>query len=247
MSGGMNATGYLLSIQVGKPAAHPPNEVAKAKWTSGIVKRAAEGPVWLGRENLEGDGQHNKRFHGGPDRAILSYAAAHYLDWAAELGDALPAGFGPGAFGENFTVSGLDEATVCLGDVYAIGEARAGTSRPQEAEIEISQPRLPCANLARRWRLPDLPRMVEETRRGGWYARVLREGRVEPGLSLRLRARPYADWPITRLQAVFAVEIGRADATTRAEWAWLGECAALSELWRGHMRKRLARAGTSRP
>ena len=232
MSGGMNATGYLLSIQVGKPAAHPPNEVAKAKWTSGIVKRAAEGPVWLGRENLEGDGQHNKRFHGGPDRAVLSYAAAHYLDWAAELGDALPAGFKPGAFGENFTVSGLDEATVCLGDVYAIGE---------EAEIEISQPRLPCANLARRWRLPDLPRMVEETRRGGWYARVLREGRVEAGLSLRLRARPYADWPITRLLAVFAAK----DA--RDEWTWLGECAALSELWRGHMRKRLARAVTSRP
>ncbi len=232
----MIATGYLLSIQVGKPAAHPPNEVAKAKWTSGIVKRAAEGPVWLGRENLEGDGQHNKRFHGGPDRAVLSYAAAHYLDWAAELGDALPAGFGPGAFGENFTVSGLDEKTVCLGDVYVLG---------RKAEIEISQPRLPCANLARRWQLPELPRMVEETGRGGWYARVLREGRVEPGLSLRLRARPYADWPITRLQAVFAVEIGRADATTREAWAWLAECAALSELWREHMRKRLKRAGVS--
>ena len=233
MSGAIYArTGWLNSIQVGKPAAHPANEVAKGKWTSGIFKRAVSGTLWLGWENLEGDGQHNKRVHGGPDRALLSYAAAHYLDWAAELGDDLPAGFAPGAFGENFTVSGLDEATVCLGDVYGVGDA----------EIEISQPRLPCANLARRWGLPDLPRRVEEMGRGGWYARVLREGRVEAGQAISLLARPYPDWSITRLQAVFAMEVGRADAATLAEWGWLAECAALSELWREHMRKRLKRA-----
>ena len=82
--------------------------------------------------------------------------------------------------------------------------------------------------------------------RGGWYARVLREGRVEAGQTISLLARPYPDWSITRLQAVFAMEVGRADAATRAEWGWLAECATLSELWREHMRKRLKRASALR-
>lgn len=223
--------GYLNSIQVGKPATHPANGVAQKRWTSGIFKREVSGSIWLGRENLVGDGQHDKKHHGGPDRAVLSYASAHYIDWAAELGEALPAGFAPGAFGENFTVSGLDEATVCLGDVYALGEA----------EIEVSQPRLPCANLARRWQLPELPRLVEETGRGGWYARVLREGEVEAEQLIYRKARPYPEWTIRRLAEIFVVSTKKADAATRAAWAWLAECAALSELWRGHMRKKLGR------
>ena len=217
----------LLSIQVGKPAAHPPNAVAKARWRSGIVKSAVTGPLWLGRENLVGDGQQNRKVHGGPDRALLLYAAAHYEDWACELGAAKPAGFGPGAFGENFTVTALDEASVCLGDVYTVGEAR----------IEISQPRLPCANLAKRWLLPDLPRRVEESGRGGWYARVLRAGFVAAGQELRRVARPHPNWSIAWLTAVF---FGRAGA--EADWSALAACAALSALWRDHMRRKMARA-----
>ena len=228
--------GYLNSIQVGQPATHPANGVARGAWTSGIFKREVSGPIWLGSENLAGDGQHNRKHHGGPDRAVLSYATAHYIHWAAELGEALPAGFAPGAFGENFTVSGLDEATVCLGDVYLLGAA----------EIEVSQPRLPCANLARRWQLPELPRRVEESGRGGWYARVLREGEVEAEQLIYRRTRPYPEWTIQSLTAVFLVGTSEADATTREAWEWLAECAVLSELWRGQLQKKLGRAGASR-
>ena len=227
-----SGNGYLNSIQVGKPAEHPPNQLTARSWRSGIFKRKVVGPVWLGRENLAGDGQQNQRVHGGPDRALLLYAAAHYLDWAAELGDGLPAGFGPGAFGENFTVSGLDETTVCLGDIYEVGAAR----------IEISQPRLPCANLARRWQLPDLPRRVEATGRGGFYARVLREGEVAAGQLLFRRARPCPDWPIARLSAIHAIRREDADEETRAAWAGLAECAALSQLWRQQLRKKCGQA-----
>lgn len=229
----LSGNGYLNSIQVGKPAEHPPNQLARSSWRSGIYKRKVVGPVWLGRQNLAGDGQQNQRVHGGPERAVLLYAAAHYLDWAAELGDELPAGFGPGAFGENFTVSGLDEQTVCLGDAYEVGEAL----------IEISQPRLPCANLARRWQLPDLPRLVEEKGRGGFYARALREGEVAAGQVLFRRQRPYPEWPIRRLIEIHGIRREDADEATRAAWAWLAGCDALSELWRGQLRKKLGRGG----
>ena len=224
--------GYLNSIQVGKPAEHPPNEVAHGNWKSGIFKHEVRGPVLLRRENLVGDGQQNLRVHGGPDRAVLSYAAAHYVAWAAELGEELPVGFAPGAFGENFTMSGLDEVTVCLGDVYEIGEVL----------IEVSQPRLPCANLARRWELPSLPKRVEETGRGGWYARVLQEGLLQAGQVIYRRSRPFPDWTIVRLQELYFTKVKEADATTRSEWAKMAECTALSDLWRGQIRMKLDRA-----
>ena len=227
----LQEAGYLNSIQVGKPATHPANGVAQKQWTSGIFKREVNGAIWLGRENLVGDGQHDKKHHGGPDRAVLSYASVHYIHWAAELGEALPAGFAPGAFGENFTVSGLDEATVCLGDVYVLGEA----------EIEVSQPRLPCANLARRWQLAELPRLVEETGRGGWYARVLREGAVEAEQLIYRKARPYPEWTIRRLTEVFMVRSNRADDETSEAWAWLAELRGAIRAVAGHMRKKLGR------
>ena len=87
-------------------------------------------------------------------------------DWREEL--SLPE-MGPGGFGENFTVSGQDEATVFIGDVYEVGEA----------VVQVSQPRGPCANISRRWERPDLVRRVEESGRHGWYLRVLQEGVVE--------------------------------------------------------------------
>ena len=78
----------VLSIQVGGPrrwvsmgASDPMHRL----WTSGIVKRTVEGPVWLGRTNLAGDGQADLVNHGGPDKAVLAYAAAHYPDWRTEL------------------------------------------------------------------------------------------------------------------------------------------------------------------
>jgi MOSC domain-containing protein YiiM len=155
-------------------------------WRSGIFKARAQGPVWLGRIHLAGDGQADRRAHGGPEKAVLAYAAQHYPLWREELG--IPE-MAYGAFGENFTIDGLDEETVCLGDIYQIGAAR----------VQVSQPRYPCWKLARRWRRNDLVARVLRTGRSGWYFRVLDEGMVEAGLAVQRLERPNPEQTILRV------------------------------------------------
>src|SRR5438270_8268217 len=117
-------TPILVSIQVGRPRTRgdkSSTDSMRRQWRSAIFKEAVLGPVWLGKTNLVGDKQADRRFHGGPDKAVLAYSADHYPLWSADLGILdLPYG----AFGENFTISGLSEATVRLGDIYAIGATR---------------------------------------------------------------------------------------------------------------------------
>ena len=76
---------HLVSIQVGLPADHT---TGARPWRTAFFKWPVEGPVWLGRTNLAGDGQANRKVHGGPDKAVLAYAGAHYPLWRAELDDA---------------------------------------------------------------------------------------------------------------------------------------------------------------
>jgi MOSC domain-containing protein YiiM len=201
----------LLSIQVSLPrdrgseAAREPMERA---WTTAFFKEPVAGPVWLGATNLAGDRQADTRHHGGPDKAVLAYAAAHYPRWHADLGRELPFG----AFGENFTVEGQDEAAVCLGDVYAVGEAR----------VQVSQPRIPCWKIARRWQIRDLSARVQQSGRTGWYLRVLREGLVAPGAEVALLERPHPEWPIARANQAMYVQ------RTRAAVLELAACPALA-------------------
>jgi MOSC domain-containing protein YiiM len=212
----------LVSIQVGLPAVHgePGAKVPLDRpWRTGFWKSAVVGPVWLGRTNLVGDGQANLKVHGGPDKAVLAYAAGHYPAWRAELNmPDLPFG----AFAENFTISVLDESSVCLGDVYAIGDAR----------VEVSQPRQPCGNISHRWRLPGLTQCVEEAGRHGWYMRVLDEGEVEAGQAVVLRERPTPEWTIAR-----AFSAMRRCVVEPAEAARLRQVPALSEAWRATLGK----------
>jgi MOSC domain-containing protein YiiM len=207
----------LVSIQVGLPAVHGEpgaSDPLDQPWRTGFFKTPVAGPVWLGRLNLVGDGQANLRVHGGTDKAVLGYAASHYPAWRSELN--LP-DLPYGAFAENFTFTVLDEARVCLGDVYAIGGAR----------VEVSQPRQPCVNITHRWRLPGLTQRVEETGRHGWYMRVLEEGEVVAGEPVELLDRPSPDWPITRVTQAM-----RRRTVERAEAAALLEIPSLSDAWR---------------
>src|SRR5690348_818107 len=114
----------LVSIQVGLPAIHGEPGATSARdrpWRTGYYKRPIDGPVWLGPTNLAGDGQANLKVHGGPDKAVLGYAASHYAAWRSELNlPDLPFG----AFAENFTITELDEQQVCLGDIFEVGQAR---------------------------------------------------------------------------------------------------------------------------
>jgi MOSC domain-containing protein YiiM len=206
----------VVGIQVGLPTIHGEpgaTDPLEQPWRTSFYKQPVAGPVWLGPTNLVGDGQANLRVHGGPDKAVLAYAASHYPAWRAEL--AIPVPYG--GFGENFTVSFLDETNVCLGDVYAIADAR----------VEVSQPRQPCSNISRRWKLPGLTQRVEVTGRHGWYMRVLVEGEVVAGEPIVLLQRPFPEWTVAR-----ASKAMRERATDRAEAAALRELPTLSEAWR---------------
>jgi MOSC domain-containing protein YiiM len=205
----------------GRPEAEDPLD---QPWRTGFFKSPVEGPVWLGATNLFGDGQANRRVHGGPDKAVLAYAAAHYPLWRQELGLAdLPYG----AFAENFTVAELDEDVVCVGDVFAVGEAR----------VQVSQPRQPCSNIAHRWRIADLTERVEATGRSGWYLRVLMEGVVETGQPVELLERPSPNWTVSR-----ATRTMHQRHTAPDEAAALAALPWLSEAWRSTLGRRHARA-----
>lgn len=215
----------LVSVQIGlprttgTPGATDPMDRA---FTSAIWKEPVRGPVWVRRLGLAGDAVANTRVHGGPDQAVLMYAASHYPHWSAAWGPG-GADLGAGAFGENLTVEGLAEDSVCLGDVLEIGEA----------VLQVSQPRQPCATLARRHRVPDMIALVQRNGRSGWYLRVRREGPVEAGQPIRLLERPAPEWTVRR--AALAM-LGR--KTDPAEAERLAACPGLSPGWRDRLRGR---------
>jgi MOSC domain-containing protein YiiM len=210
----------LASIQVALPQSYGregADNPMDRPWQTGFFKQAVDEPRWLGRTNLDGDGQADLVNHGGPDKAVLCYAASHYPDWRAELGKPdLP----HGAFGENFTIDGLTEDVVCVGDTYRLGDAL----------VQVSQPRQPCWKLAWRWRLKELTALVEQSGRTGWYIRVLEEGEVRPGLTLTLLDRPYPAWTVTRASRVMRTR--RRDPVAAGE---LAACELLAESWREHL------------
>ena len=200
----------LESVQVG----HPRTYETPKPWTSAIRKDPVAGQVWAGREGLSGDHQYHREHHGGPERALLMYSADHYPVWRAEW-DRFDLGYG--AFGENLTVAGVTEDTVCVGDVFRIGDVR----------VEVSSPRTPCSTLSRRHGIPDLVKTIILNHRSGWYLRVLHEGWLEAGMRPRLADRPYPQWTIRR-----AAEVKRERGERPEEARLLAACHALQQEWR---------------
>lgn len=178
----------LSSIQVAAPATYGFEGAADPHdmlWTTGFFKARVSGPVFAGVTNLRGDGQADLQHHGGIDKAVLAYGAEHYPKWREELNmPEMP----HGAFGENLTIAGLSEESVCIGDILRIGSVT----------FEVSQPRQPCWKLARRWRMHTLTGLVVHNGRTGWYLRVLEEGYIEDGMRVELIDRPNPEWQIAR-------------------------------------------------
>ena len=157
--------GRLVSVNVGMPqdVEWRGRTVRTAVW-----KRPVDGPVTARRLNLDGDGQGDLAGHGGEHRAVFVYQLDSYRHWQTELGrDDLS----PGHFGENFTVDGLADDKVCIGDRFRIGAA----------EFEVTQPRVTCYRVGIRMDDPRIPALLVSHRRPGFYLRVLREGTVEAG------------------------------------------------------------------
>ncbi|OBK47700.1 MOSC and FAD-binding oxidoreductase domain-containing protein [Mycobacterium sp. 1081908.1] len=157
--------GTLVSVNVGMPK--------DVRWRdetvhTGIWKTPVEGPVMVRRLNIDGDGQGDLGGHGGEQRAVMVYQVESYDFWRNYLGrDDLEAG----QFGENFTISGLPDDEVCIGDRYRIGEA----------EFEVTQPRVTCFRVGMRLKEPKIPNLLVSQHRPGFYFRVISEGKVCAG------------------------------------------------------------------
>lgn len=211
----------VVELRVGLPRQLGASGANERPWSTGSFKEPVAEPVWLGWTNLTGDGQADLKNHGGPDKAVCAYPAMYYAGWRDELGHPK---FGYGAFGENLTVEGMSETTVCIGDIFRFGTAR----------IQVSQPRQPCWKLSRRWGIKDLALRVQTTGRTGWYFRVLEEGEVAAGHLLVLLDRSFPEWTVARANAVMH------DRTTDHETvAALAGCPALSARWRETLATRL--------
>ena len=194
---------------------------------SAIHKTPVHERVRVGETGLEGDEQHERKHHGGPEKALHHYSFDHYAVWRDEWrGDA--AGIErfqmPGAFGENLSTRGIDESDVCVGDVFRIGTAI----------VQVSQPRQPCWKLNLRFAREDMSRRVQDTRRTGWYYRVLEPGEIGAGDAVERLARPHPQWSVARLLRVLYVD--RDDRVSLEQMAALD---ALTPSWRKTAQKRL--------
>jgi ferredoxin-NADP reductase/MOSC domain-containing protein YiiM len=157
--------GRLVSVNVGMPK----NVQWRGKTVhTGIWKTPVEGPVMVRCLNIDGDGQGDLAGHGGEQRAVMVYQTESYDFWKTYLRrDDLE----PGHFGENFTVTGLADDQVCIGDRYRIGDA----------EFEVTQPRVTCFRVGVRLNEPEMPNLLVSQHRPGFYFRVVSEGRVRAG------------------------------------------------------------------
>jgi ferredoxin-NADP reductase/MOSC domain-containing protein YiiM/ferredoxin len=155
----------LLSINVGLPRDVTWNgkTVRTAVW-----KFAVDGRRMARKLNIDGDGQGDLAGHGGEHRAVFVYQMDSYHYWERVLGRN---DFTFGQFGENFTVEGLSDDEVCIGDRYRIGDAL----------FEVTQPRVTCYRVGIRMNEPRMAALLVAHHRPGFYFRVLQEGEVGAG------------------------------------------------------------------
>jgi ferredoxin-NADP reductase/MOSC domain-containing protein YiiM/ferredoxin len=155
----------LLSVNVGLPRDIEWNgrTVRTAIWKSPVSGRCR-----VGHLNLDGDGQGDLAGHGGEQRAVFVYQIDSYRYWEQQL---RRTDFVHGQFGENFTIEGLPDDAVCIGDRYRIGSAL----------FEVTQPRVTCYRVGIRTNEPRMPALLTSSGRPGFYFRVLQEGEVEAG------------------------------------------------------------------
>lgn len=210
----------LLSVNVAQPKTVSING---RTYDTGIYKTTGIGPVWLKRLNLDGDGQGDRKHHGGEYQAVYCYPYEHYATWATELARA---DFAFGQFGENFTTLGLLEDEVCVGDAFRIGES----------VVQVTQPRVPCYKLADKMGIRGFDKTFLRANRSGFYVRVLEEGDVKAGDSIALISKDAIGMNIAAVNAALYLD----KQPVQAERALRIE--ALSPGWKRSFEKLLAQA-----
>jgi ferredoxin-NADP reductase/MOSC domain-containing protein YiiM len=217
----------LLSVNIGMP-----KDVSWRGRTvhTGVWKGPVSGRRMVRRLNIDGDGQGDLAGHGGEIRAVLVYQIESYRHWQEFFGrDDLE----HGAFGENFTVEGLSDDEVCIGDRYRIGEA----------EFEVTQPRVTCFRVGMRMGEPQLPSLLVAHHRPGFYLRVLSEGHVSAGDEIVRTARGPHALSVADIDALLYLPGHHPERLKTAL-----DIPALSPGWRGSFRSMLeSEAGAAQP
>ncbi len=184
-----------------------------------IFKTPVEGPVKVGRLNLEGDRQADLTVHGGFHKAVYAYPSEHYPFWREELpGVDMPWGM----FGENLTTEGLLETGLHIGDRLRIGSVL----------LQVTQPRMPCYKLALRFNRADMVQRFWKSGRLGFYFRVVEEGELRTGDSIDLEAR--AD-PAVTVAGIIALYSNPAPAREDLERAL---ATPLTSEWKEELREK---------
>jgi ferredoxin-NADP reductase/MOSC domain-containing protein YiiM len=219
-------TGRLLSLNVGGPRdlAWQGRTVRTAIW-----KEPVDGPRMVRRINIDGDDQADRLAHGGEHRAVFVYQIESYRYWERELGRD---DFTYGQFGENFTVEGLADDEVCVGDRYRIGGAL----------FEVTQPRVTCYRVGIRMKEPAMPSLLVAHHRPGFYLRVLEEGEVRAGDTIVKVADGPERLTIADVDALLYLP-GKARATLERAL----RVPALSAGWQGSFRDLLAKLRAAPP
>ena len=137
-------------------------------WSSAIFKVAQNGEIFANELGFMGDNVADTKHHGGPEKAIFANSFANYAEWESFLG---LKNMAYGAMGENLCIDGLDESSVCVGDIHKIGSL----------VLQVSQPRKPCFKLSKRWGNENMATHIFETGLTGWYYRVITPGSCKAG------------------------------------------------------------------
>jgi ferredoxin-NADP reductase/MOSC domain-containing protein YiiM len=214
----------LLSVNVGLP-----RDIAWQGRTvhTGVWKSPVEGLRRVRRLNIDGDGQGDTAGHGGEQRAVYVYQDEAYRYWQDHLGrlDLVA-----GQFGENFTVAGLADTEVCIGDRYKIGSAL----------FEVTQPRVTCYRLGIRMDEPDMAALLVKHGRPGFYFRVIDEGDVEAGDEITKVASGPESMSVSEINALLYLPPHPRERLERAL-----KIPALSRGWRHSFEAMLAQPTTT--
>src|SRR5208337_3787456 len=210
----------VISVNVGKPQEH---EWKGSRVRTAIFKSPVEGPVAVSKLNLEGDQQGDLTVHGGPDKAVYACPHEHYTYWQTLLpGYSLA----PGNFGENLTTAGLSEETIHIGDQLQIGTAL----------FTVTQPRSPCYKLGVRFNREDMTKRFYESRRFGFYLRVLGEGALQAGSAITVVSQDPNAVSVADVIRLFTGDSRDRDVLRRAI-----KVSTLPEGWRDALQNRLER------
>lgn len=190
----MDSQPVVDAIFVGQPKSITDE---RGTWRSSIYRDRVHGPVELHIEGLVGD-KATRPYHGGPDSALCVHLLDHYRFWQSRYGLDVQ----PGHVGENITLDGIREDQICVGDIVRVGNGR----------IQVSGPRVPCANQARRIGRSDWVKLTIRENRTGFMARVLEPGVVESGDAWELQERLHPDGQIPAINRCFYLQFDRDDA-----------------------------------